>query len=237
MTELPPPGALGRFDWERMVRHSGLHRSVKGTALALATFADADGSRVMPGADALARACSAGSATVRRHLKVLREGGFVVLVRKGNVNSSQKADVYQLSFCPVRSGGISVVGVANLWAGREITNDLPSPGDEGSAVISRQGDERSAVIARVEGREIISEGTGDHFEGVREITGDPQPEHNQPQPDHVVTTGKVTTDRDHSPEHPEAPIPPVVKMAEYRPANPIYAAARETLRSKRTVTG
>jgi hypothetical protein len=92
---------ITRFDWERLVRRivmpSNL-RSTKLVALMLATYADADGSSIYPGADRLADVCQLGRSTVQASLKWLREDAYLIHRHQHGVNKGGRklADVYQL---------------------------------------------------------------------------------------------------------------------------------------------
>lgn len=73
-----------RFEWERLVKSAdALTGRMVHTALALATYADPDGSRVRPGVELLADDCRCSVATVRRALKVLESFGLLHKVTRG----------------------------------------------------------------------------------------------------------------------------------------------------------
>jgi DNA-binding transcriptional ArsR family regulator len=99
-TELPqtPSTPARRFVWERALRSSRLASRTRLVAYAVATYANADGTRARPGVAELAGACALPKSTVRQHLGVLRDSGFVVRVSKGSASGRRaKADEYRLT--------------------------------------------------------------------------------------------------------------------------------------------
>jgi hypothetical protein len=77
--------------WTDVVRRARLGRTVKAVAMVLATYADADGTRVYPGVARLSYECEMNYNTVKAALKTLRDAGLIVKVgRRGD------ADVYRL---------------------------------------------------------------------------------------------------------------------------------------------
>jgi hypothetical protein len=92
------PQACGRFEWERIVRRLELPMRLKFTAMMVATYADADGSRVRPGVEVLASVTAQGASTVRKHLSALQEYGLLALVSRGGGRAGRgKAAEYQLT--------------------------------------------------------------------------------------------------------------------------------------------
>ncbi|WP_143264230.1 hypothetical protein [Amycolatopsis kentuckyensis] len=91
---------VGRFEWERVIRRIPLPQGVKLLALVLATYADADGSRVRPGLDLLVSDTGQSKATVKRGLAQLRDDlGVLELVSRGGGRGGQgKAATYRLAF-------------------------------------------------------------------------------------------------------------------------------------------
>ncbi|RSN26532.1 hypothetical protein DMC63_01465 [Streptomyces sp. WAC 05977] len=88
----------GRFDWERIIRRADLPMRLKYTALTLATYADADGSRVRPGPAVLAAVMKQGESTVRKHLAALIEYGLIALVSRGGGRGGRgKSSEYRLT--------------------------------------------------------------------------------------------------------------------------------------------
>ncbi|MEA5366060.1 hypothetical protein VA596_41490 [Amycolatopsis sp., V23-08] len=89
VTSDPGPQACGRFEWERIVRRLELPMRVKFTAMMVASYADADGSRVRPGAEVLAAVTAQGASTIRKQLAALQEYGLLVLVSRGGGRSGR----------------------------------------------------------------------------------------------------------------------------------------------------
>jgi hypothetical protein len=89
---------VGRYEWERIIRRAVMPKAVKYVALILATYADADGSRVRPGIDVLAAVAGEGQSTVRKRVAELRTtyGLLDVVSRGGGRNGSGKAAEYRL---------------------------------------------------------------------------------------------------------------------------------------------
>ncbi len=90
---MPDDGARVR-DWTDLVRRARLGRTVKAVALMIATYADADGTRVYPGIATLAVACEIDYKTVQKALAELRRVGLLRLVRRSGRRG--QADVYRL---------------------------------------------------------------------------------------------------------------------------------------------
>jgi len=96
------PGELqpaGRCEWERIVRRIPMPGRVKLLAFVLATYADADGSRVRPGNDRLAATSGQSDSSVRRGLTMLRDQlGLIRQEHRGGGRSGQgKAAEYRLT--------------------------------------------------------------------------------------------------------------------------------------------
>lgn len=70
-------------DWTDVVRRSRLGRTTKAVALALATYADADGTRVFPGIARLAFDCELGYNVIQECMAKLRGFQLIELVRAG----------------------------------------------------------------------------------------------------------------------------------------------------------
>lgn len=87
---------MGRFDWERIVRRASMPGSAKFLALTLATYANKDGSRIMPGEQRLACVMQVTPRTVERGFKWLRDNDFVSLTKKGNRHQG-RANEYRLT--------------------------------------------------------------------------------------------------------------------------------------------
>lgn len=88
----------GRYDWERIVRRAIMPIRLKLVALVLATYADADGTRVRPGADVLAAVTGQGESTVRKQLtELLTDYGLLRLVSRGGGRGGRgKTSEYRL---------------------------------------------------------------------------------------------------------------------------------------------
>ena len=87
-----------RFDWERLVRRCCLPSTTKLVAYAMATYADADGSRVFPGATRLAAVTGLSERSVRGALGNLRDLGLIERTTKGGMRGTRAfADVHQLT--------------------------------------------------------------------------------------------------------------------------------------------
>ncbi|MGY4103454.1 hypothetical protein ACW2Q0_28405 [Nocardia sp. R16R-3T] len=91
--ELQP---VGRFEWERWLRRLTLPPGAKYTALMAITYGDLDGSRVFPGVKKLARVMCVGEASVKRHMRVLREVGLIERVKQGN-RHAEESDEYRIT--------------------------------------------------------------------------------------------------------------------------------------------
>lgn len=97
-SDTPECRPTGRFEWERLIRRIVMPWRIKGFALLLSTYADADGSRVRPGQEALAAITGYTDRTVRRMIDELRDFGLVELVmRGGGRGHSRRTAVYQLT--------------------------------------------------------------------------------------------------------------------------------------------
>jgi DNA-binding transcriptional ArsR family regulator len=84
------------FRWMLAVRSAGLGLTETAVALALATYANADGSRAFPGIKRLAGGIGASERTVERSLRKLTELGYLHKDREGNRRRGL-ADEYRLT--------------------------------------------------------------------------------------------------------------------------------------------
>ncbi|MGB7363326.1 MAG: helix-turn-helix domain-containing protein [Rhodococcus sp. (in: high G+C Gram-positive bacteria)] len=91
-----PIESVSRFEWERVVRRVYMPPTTKLLALTMATYADADGSRIRPGAERLARVMCVSEPTVKRSLAWLRAHGLVHRAKQGN-RWAKQADEYRLT--------------------------------------------------------------------------------------------------------------------------------------------
>lgn len=101
MSGQPNVAAMGRFEWEKVIRRIVVpsnRKSVKVVAMMLATYADADGTNVRPGEQRLASVCQLGRSTVRESLGWMRTNFLIWRNQRGsNLGSANYVDVYQLS--------------------------------------------------------------------------------------------------------------------------------------------
>lgn len=98
------PQPMRRFDWERLIMRAHLPRHLKTTALAMAVFADFDGSNVRPGNELLADALDTSKTWVGDCVNALVDLGLLILERKGGGKKRPGQDedvllasIYQLS--------------------------------------------------------------------------------------------------------------------------------------------
>lgn len=91
--------AMGRFEWERIVRRAALPRPAKLLALTLSTYADPDGSRVRPGNAALVAVTGYSPRSVGRILGELsgRFGLLELVARGGGRGGTGKTATYRLT--------------------------------------------------------------------------------------------------------------------------------------------
>jgi hypothetical protein len=91
----------GRFEWERIVLRVVMPSSAKLVALALATYANKDGTRAHPGSARLVAVTGLGRRSVLRWLDLLREIGLIERTFAGSsAGRKALADEYRLT-CPV----------------------------------------------------------------------------------------------------------------------------------------
>ncbi len=93
-----PDTTADRYDWERIIRRARLGAPTKAVALAMATYADRDGSRVFPGVARLAAVTEYSERSVRGSLTKLRDLGLIERVLKGGHRGVQAfTDVHRLA--------------------------------------------------------------------------------------------------------------------------------------------
>ncbi|UCZ89860.1 hypothetical protein [Gordonia sp. WA4-43] len=82
----PPVIPVGRFEWERIIREDAtLSTKLKAVAFVFATHArTAEGDRIFPGNDQLARGASMSLATFKRHRDELVRRGLLQKAKQGN---------------------------------------------------------------------------------------------------------------------------------------------------------
>jgi DNA-binding transcriptional ArsR family regulator len=73
---------VGRWEWEKAVRTAGLPMAPALVAFALATYADADGTKVRPSQSTVASGLGVSRSTVVRAMRRLRDDGYLRLVRE-----------------------------------------------------------------------------------------------------------------------------------------------------------
>ena len=101
MTHLIP---YDRYEWIRLVRRcdlstAGLSASAADhVAVTLAGFGNADGTKVFPGVELLAKCTKRSPRTVKRALARLRELELITLVASGSRHGLGKADEYRLTY-------------------------------------------------------------------------------------------------------------------------------------------
>ena len=87
------------FEWQRVVRRIEMQTTTKRLALVLSTYANADGSHVIPGTERLVLVTCTSKATVARHLDLLRGLGLIERVKQGNRHRGH-SDEYRLTLPP-----------------------------------------------------------------------------------------------------------------------------------------
>lgn len=97
-------GALGRFEWERLIRELSLPPPVRVTAYALATFANSDGTKAYCGLGRLGQASGLIRNVTVEVLAALRGAGLIRRTKRGGGRGVRLADEYELS---VPDGGLT----------------------------------------------------------------------------------------------------------------------------------
>lgn len=87
------------FEWQRVVRRIEMHTTTKLLALVLSTYANANGSHIIPGTERLVLVTCTSKATVARHLELLRSMGLIERVKQGN-RHAKHSDEYRLTLPP-----------------------------------------------------------------------------------------------------------------------------------------
>lgn len=133
--------------WTDVVRRARLGRTVKAVALVLATYADADGTRVYPGVARLSYDAEVNYNTAKGALKTLRDAG---LIRK--VGRRGDADVYRL---------VIAVDLADRC-------DVPTPGQVELELAAIRGLKRGSYVPKPRETDedlrpvnVAADGTGD----------------------------------------------------------------------------
>ncbi|NKT17602.1 hypothetical protein GS688_07820 [Rhodococcus hoagii] len=92
--EAPHPAR--RFEWERVVRRATMPPGVKFLAFTLASYSDADGTRIHPSNARLANVIEKTERTVERGMAWLQSAGFIVVTQAGN-HRAGLANEYRLT--------------------------------------------------------------------------------------------------------------------------------------------
>lgn len=217
MSAIPPDlEPTGRFEWERVLRRIEMPQPVKGTALLMATYANADGSSIHPGEDELALYGNVTNRTIRNHIKALREHYRMLFRTHFHGTSRVYSDTYQL------------VLPRELPVGVRLLVRLPDPsshrkpvsGEDTSHRNSASGEQQELVDAH---RKLVtaSPETGFHLTGSQfpATTTDQINHHNTPTP----------ADERPSPDVPRATGD---EQPEDSAATPEFQAARAAMRAR-----
>lgn len=176
---------------------------VKGVALALASYADADGGSVRPGTARIAVDCEISYQVAKRCVAALRELGLITVVRQGNRQG--QADEYRLT---LPADLLDRVDVPDPDAYRALVDEIAAAANRGKRVrvTSSPVPESGAVPVQVTGspvrqqetrsvrvmRSPVPSGTGDASTGDSDAsTGDPVTP--------VRVTGSPPTYQEHQP--------------------------------------
>ncbi len=88
---------VDRFTWERMVRATKMDPSTKLAALICGTYANQDGTKVLPGLKRLSADAGLSQRSMKRAVVALRSMGLLDRVTKGsNLGVKDMVDVYRL---------------------------------------------------------------------------------------------------------------------------------------------
>lgn len=93
--------AEDRFEWERKLRTAALSPRGKTVALTMATYGNADGTRIFPSITQLSGDTGLSTRTVDRALKELRESGYIEQIKRGRAQGRGLdgfASSYRLTF-------------------------------------------------------------------------------------------------------------------------------------------
>ncbi|RSD21978.1 hypothetical protein [Amycolatopsis eburnea] len=193
------PTPVGRFEWERILRRIAMPDALARLAFTLATYADADGSRVRPGVDQLAADTDKAPRSVKRLLAELRDGyGLIAQIsRGGGRNGKGRAAEYRLVFPAdllerVELSPLPTVSGATHVAPETEPSLVDTP-DSGATQVSPQpadsGDTQMAPENDFQGPDPA---TSDGLRGqIRSLTGQPcmahyHPRDQPPQDDHPL---------------------------------------------------
>lgn len=95
----PPDIGVMVGAWNALVRRARIGREKKAVALAVSSYANADGTGIHCGVARLAVDCEIGYSTARRYLAWMRQVGLIELVRHGNQRKGL-SDEYRLTIGP-----------------------------------------------------------------------------------------------------------------------------------------
>lgn len=87
-----------KFEWPRQLLTAALHDTTKLVGLALWNYTDSAGNNARPGHRRLAEDLGKSERTIKTHMGILRDGGWIVRTSKPNTNPNRRwADVYALT--------------------------------------------------------------------------------------------------------------------------------------------
>lgn len=172
----------GRFEWERIVRRIRMPLSVKGIAFVLASYGQADGTRIRPGRQRLANVCDVTPRSITRSLVQLRELGLIDRISMGsNSGRGKRTDEYRLTIPSDLIDAMPMLG--------------PDEGEEGSENLWINPDQVTPVSLR-------RTGTGDtprheqvtpEADQVTPVTGTGDTSVHLPQQDQTISTTTTPT--------------------------------------------
>lgn len=133
-----------RFEWERVVRRIKMRQGLKFVALALASYANTDGSRARPGRDRLANISDRTPRSVSRALVELRDLGLIERVSEGsNYGRQARADEYRLTLPSDILETIAMLDPDDGTGDTRVTRSRPEQVTPASPVHSGTGDTTS----------------------------------------------------------------------------------------------
>lgn len=100
-------------EWTDVVRRARLGRTIKTVAQALATYADANGTRIRPGVARLAVECEIGKTAVKNAMAFLRDVGLIERTVYGSRRDG-RCDEYRLIIGPDILDKVTVLSPAQL---------------------------------------------------------------------------------------------------------------------------
>lgn len=211
---------VDRWEWLDLVRRARLGRTTKLVAVMLALYANEDGSRVFPGTARLAVVCELGYNTVKDHLAVLRDRGWIERVAKAGARG--RADEYRLTVSDgeeVPTPGQIDAEIERLRSAKAGYKPRPQPGARAEVPAAKPVDNSEPQPGARAEVEPDSDQTSARLTGRGEptsarLTGEPQPGA-RAATNHVPRP--VTT-----PDHPTADLRTAVTVSrEAGPQDPI----------------